>query len=133
MVWFLYKCCQSVVKIPAWNLRSLGHLMDWFDLWCFDIFSMYFVTTLKFPFPVKYRSVQIWLKTYPGVHFLCKIVFGQDSTCHWHETRIALAKSWRQAFLSQFDSSIYVMKSNENRSQIFFMQKFVKLLSAEVR
>ena len=27
-----------VVSKPAGNLGSLGHLMDWFDLLCFDIF-----------------------------------------------------------------------------------------------
>ena len=48
------KCVKTPQIIPAWNLRSLRYLMDWFDLLCFDnFFSMCFVTTLKFPFPVE--------------------------------------------------------------------------------
>ena len=30
--------CGLCPCIPAWNLRSMGHLMNWFDLLCFDIF-----------------------------------------------------------------------------------------------
>ena len=34
--------------------------MDWFDLLCFDnFFSMCFVTTLKFPFPVEIAHLVI--------------------------------------------------------------------------
>ena len=33
-----YQCTLFVGVIPAWNLRSLGHLMNWFNLLCFDIF-----------------------------------------------------------------------------------------------
>ena len=36
---------------PVWNIRSLGHLMDQFNLWCFDKKkSMSFVTTWKCAF-----------------------------------------------------------------------------------